>query len=314
MVNGPAIGRGSLIIIYVVREQPEVGGVRCSEKSLVNTETAAACAFRRGSRHLSAPYGSTRRRCAVRTPRIQLLSDRLAYAGEEDLLAYYFSNYDQKSQRHFIVPSKSTGGLNVESGKWSAFIQSGVYKRIQERNAPSYLWDHMLQGVCEDALMGNILSGHDLTRGKSPIHEMSKEPRFYRHSLSEMIHHEIQQFPRGDLRVNSSAVFLPSFFPRRGYVFLQIRRSIECKTDVEHRRWRRKVLQIACMAAKLKCPNFDTIIGIATDPHGFVDDYSEDFLLLGPSVLSEEMLASNKQIVEESGFFRTVVVKHYSPN
>jgi hypothetical protein len=65
--------------------------------------------------------------------------DRLVYAGEEDLLAYYFLNYDQKSQRHFIVPSKSTGGLNVESGKWSAFIQSEVYKRIQERNAPSYL-------------------------------------------------------------------------------------------------------------------------------------------------------------------------------
>jgi hypothetical protein len=83
---------------------------------------------------------------------------------------------------------------------------------------------------------------------------------------------------------------------------------------VEHRTWRRKVLQATCVAAKLRYPNLDTIIGIGTDPHGFVEDSYDDYLLLNPEVWSKEMLSRHEPLVEELGLFRNVSVALYSPS
>jgi hypothetical protein len=232
--------------------------------------------------------------------------DYLSYCGEEDLLAHYLLNFDSRSNRHFIgTKMRDINGLMIGEGEWKDFIQQDVYKRKKEADRDSYLWDEIIQRTCQNELDGTLLGEGHLLRGESAIYEMAKEPRFSRRALSGAMINAIRNFPEIGSEVTQNVSFMPSFYKRTGYVFLQLRKRHVADYDRDYRPMRQALLKIACGAAKNRFPLFQTIVGIAIDAPKFSCENSEDFLLMDCREWPEETSLYYKRINDEIRFFGT---------
>lgn len=138
--------------------------------------------------------------------------DMVSYCGEEDLLAHYFLNFDETRNKHFIgTTKKNINAIMVGEGEWKDFIETEVYKRKKSADKISYHWDKLLQVTCQNTLDG-IIGGSSPLRGRSAIHEMAKEPRFFRRALSERMIQSIRNFPETQSRIMRNLSFMPSFY------------------------------------------------------------------------------------------------------
>lgn len=207
--------------------------------------------------------------------------DGLLYCGEEDLLGHYLFNFDEATKTHFIgTKDRSINAVLIGEGEWQDFIKLDLYQRKKSADRISYLWDELIQKTAQNALDGTLLGNADLLRGKSAIHEMAKEPRFMRRALADKMLEAMRNFPETPQPLMRNLSFMPSFYPDKGYVFLQLKAEDVAENEAEHRQVRQAMLEIACGAAKNKFPQLKTVIGIAIDAPKFVRRNSEDFILL----------------------------------
>ena len=230
----------------------------------------------------------------------------LMYCGEEDLLAHYLLNFDDTSKRHIIGSEKEQfDGVYIGEGEWVDFIGSDTFKNTKKANEISYIWDELLQITSQNALDGTLTGNAKLLQGRSAIFEMAKEPRFSRRALCEYMTMVIHKFPEpkgsGIMR---HVAFMPSFYPNRGYVYLQFH-APEFRADRDYRSKRAFLLEIACGAAKIKFPEMQTIIGIDMDAPKYAEENEEDFILLNCSDWTEEQEAHYAALNAELKFFQT---------
>jgi len=238
--------------------------------------------------------------------------DCLTYCGEEDLLAHYFVNFDTDS-KSYVIGTKEEGynSIMIGEGEWHDFVKTEPYQRRKTENEISYTWDRLLQKTGRNALNGTLGGDGGVFQGKSAVYEMAKEPRVARRALSEMIANSIRNFPANAKGIVRSLSFLPSFFPESGYVFLQLRHDNPGDYDTEYRPLRRKILEFACGAAKLKFPCLKKVIGIAIDAPKYSRTNSEDFILLGCENWSDDDQAYYEEANKELRFFQTAALKQY---
>ena len=234
----------------------------------------------------------------------------LTYCGEEDLLAHYFQNYDGNTKSYLIGPKEGGyDGIMIGEGEWYDFIRSGPYQRRKVENEGSYAWDRLLHKTTRNALNGTLGGDGGIFHGKSAVYEMAKEPRMSRRSLSEMMAASIRNFPDKAKGIVRHLAFLPSFFPESGYVFLQLFHENPGNYDTEYRPRRKKMLEFACGAAKLKFPKMKKVIGIAIDAPKYSRVNSEDFILLDCENWSTEDQEYYEGINKELRFFQTSALK-----
>ncbi|WP_319612993.1 hypothetical protein [Acidiphilium acidophilum] len=216
--------------------------------------------------------------------------DGLVYAGEEDLLAHYFLNFDDKAEKYRIGPQKnSCNFLVIGEGEWKRFAASAQYRERNEANKISYLWDRLIQKTSRHILDGTAL-GNTTPFGPSAVQEMAKEGRLARRALANGIAEAINSFPYEELDEDSiqrKMIFMTSFDRTKGYVFLQIRKLRISNYDI-YRTFRQNLLKIACGSAKNKFPDLKKIVGIATDAPRFAAENSEDLILLECEKWSDE--------------------------
>lgn len=236
--------------------------------------------------------------------------DALVYCGEEDLLAHYFLNFDELKNKHFIGTSgKDINFLMIGEGEWKDFIELEIYKNKKSADKVSYLWDEIIQRTSENTLNGTILGPHNPLSGKSAIHEMAKEPRFHRRALSDQMIKSINRFPESPQKVMRNLSFMPSFYPKKGYVFLQLKVEGITDYDNEYRPKRQAMLSVACGAAKNRYCELETIIGIAIDAPKYSETNCEDFILMNCSNWSDEDREYYEKANEGLGFFKTGVAQ-----
>lgn len=216
--------------------------------------------------------------------------DGLIYCGEEDLLAHYYSQYDENAQRHFIgenpenntainAQEKSTRRkfVMIEEGIWQTFSKLPPYHRKKQDDSHSYLWDDIIETTCRNALHGSLITDRDLlTVGNcGAAFVMAKEPRFARRMLSQLIDEAITKFacPEPDCRrgLTRNLTFMQSFWPNVAYVFLQLwfPKRIMQADNFEIRKY---LLHVACGAAKLKFPHLQKVVGIVIERQEFAGD------------------------------------------
>jgi len=235
--------------------------------------------------------------------------DMLSYCGEEDLLAHYFLNFNKSKNKHFIGTSeKDINAIMICEGEWKDFIELEIYKRKKLADKVSYHWDKLIQITCQHTLDGTIRGSSPL-RGRSAIHEMAKEPRFHRRTLSERMMESIRNFPESSQRIMRNLSFMPSFYKDKGYVFLQLKVDGITDYENEYRPKRQAMLEIACGAAKNRFDNLKTVIGIAIDAPKYAETNSEDFILLDCTDWADEQREHYRKSNEELGFFKTGVVE-----
>ena len=232
--------------------------------------------------------------------------EHLSYCGEEDLVAHYLLNFDERRNSYLIGPRrKDLNGIHIGEGEWQSFIETSAYARRKEANQISYSWDQLIQKTSQNVLDGTIGGNADLLKGKSAIHEMAKEPRFSRRALSEHMMNAVRDFPDTDHSVSRSLSFMPSFYGDKGYVFLQLYCSDISDYENEYRPVRQKMLEIACGAARNRFSHLRKVVGIAIDAPKFTKHNSEDFVLLDCENWTKDIAEHYSSENEVLGFFQT---------
>lgn len=230
----------------------------------------------------------------------------LLYCGEEDLLAHYLLNFDGNTKRHIIgAVDEKFVGIFIGEGEWVDFIATDTYKNTQKANEVSYLWDELLQITSQNALDGTLTGNAKLLHGKSAIFEMAREPRFSRRALSEYMIMVMEKFPKpANTGIMRHVAFMPSFYPNKGYVFLQFY-APQFRTESDYREKRAFILEIACAAAKIKFPEMQTIIGIGMDAPKYSEENEEDFILMDCSDWDNATINHYSELNEDFQFFST---------
>jgi len=213
----------------------------------------------------------------------------ISYCGEEDLLAYYLMNFDEKEKKHYIG-RKDCVGLTIAEGTWNEFINSPAYRVKQECNKISYFWDELINEFCNNALKGKLSGDANIFKGNSGVYEMAKEPRFYRRALSENMIDAINNFPDNGLPIGRLLRAMDSFFKNVKYVFLQYKIDFKDKeyNEQEAIKMRQYFLEIACGATKLQFPELEKVIGIGMFPPKYYLRTTKDVLLMDCSYWDKE--------------------------
>ena len=237
----------------------------------------------------------------------------LSYCGEEDLLAHYFLNYDESEKRYFIgSKDKSFDSVLIGEGEWKDFIKFDIYKNKKKADRVSYFWDELIQKTCQNALDGTLLGDSGLLHGhRSAIHEMAKEPRFVRRALSQKMLDSVDRFPAPKDEMMRNVNLMPSFFPNKAYVFLQIMATEEIRQRPQYRELRQRMLEVACGAAKNMRDELKTIVGIAVDAPKFHKEIAEDFLLVDCSNWTADTRQEYSELNKELGFFASSTMTQY---
>lgn len=231
--------------------------------------------------------------------------DTLLYCGEEDLLAHYFLNYNEDENCHFIgVVDPTINSVMIGEGEWKDFIESGTYTRTNAANEVSYFWDELLQRTANYALEGRTLGHSPIASRRSAIHEMAKEPRFSRRTISDAMIQAIQAFPEKAGPSARNISLIPSFYPEKRYVFLQLRVPNHVRERDSFRELRQFMLEVACGAAKNAFPEIGLIVGIAIDAPKFYQENSEDFILMECTDWTEEQRNHYQTANVNFGFFQ----------
>lgn len=240
--------------------------------------------------------------------------DVLIYCGEEDLLGHYLLNYDKEKKRHIIGPQRDDiNWVWIGEGVWKDFTKTDLYKNTKNENNVSYLWDKLIQRTCQNALDGTLGGNSDLLRDESAIFEMVKEPRFIRRMLMNKFRGSIFNFPDYPSQLARMVTFLPSYRPESGYVFLQFWGPDAIRSAPNYHDKRRKLLEIACGAARNKFAHLTKVIGIGMDAPKFAGSInSEDFILLPCETWTDKNRAYYEEQNREHNFFRTSQLKEYN--
>jgi hypothetical protein len=225
----------------------------------------------------------------------------LVYSGEEDLLALCYRQFDEAASRHYIRPKDtSLNGMMVGEGEWVELIKRKEYQAKKKADEISYQWDGLIQTTAKNALSGKLITEADIMKRRSAIHEMAMEPRVFRRALSQRFAESVATFPDIPGRISRKVSFVPSFYPKKGYVLLQLRDRDLKDYENDYRPKRRALLQIACGALKNVMPELETIVGIAIEPPKYAREVSEDLLFLDcrswPAKVRAEFEEANKNL------------------
>lgn len=236
--------------------------------------------------------------------------DCLTYCGEEDLIAHYFLNYDDAANAYFIgVKGESYNFIMIGEGEWRDFQKSDPYRRKKQADRISYLWDNVIQRTCQNALNGTLMGDANVFKAQSAIHEMAKELRLSRRAISQILFQAIDNFPNNATGLVRHLSLLPSQYKEKAYVFLQILHPQIKDYENEYRPRRRKMLEIACAAAKKKYPHLSQIIGIAIDAPKYTAQNSEDFILMNCKHWPDDVAAQYEKENSNFRFFETDALK-----
>ncbi len=237
----------------------------------------------------------------------------MTYSGEEDLLAQYLINFDDKTNKHYIIENDEIDGLIIPEGTWQTYIKSESYKAKIEANKISHLWDSLIQHVGEHALNGRLTGNANIFSTKSPIHEMAKEPRTMRRTISNRLYHAFNKFPDNipESGLMRQITFVGSIDQTKAYLILQVAIAETISNYEEYTNRRKMLLEIACGAAKNKFNALELIIGIAMDSPKHYKECSEDFMLFECSEWDEDIKNKYLKLNTYFNFFaETTKINH----
>ena len=204
----------------------------------------------------------------------------LAVPGEEELLALYLSNFDQKKQSHLFPQLPPNCLLALREGDWVKLCNSNAYKAREKANQISHIWDELIEYQNWFIISGNskvISESKNATSQEKLMRIMASESRLTRRSLGESFltanknETKESRFTRIILSTSKSSL---------AYVFLSLPHPDDLELE-DYLEMRRYDIQLYAFGAKLKFEYINEIIGIVFEPNknefGLIDYFYLNF-------------------------------------
>lgn len=231
-------------------------------------------------------------------------------AGEEELLAVYLRNLNDKEEHDFIPP-KDVQAVVYNEGLWEEFLLTPQRHAQLKADEISYLWDHLIEKTTKHALertqywsnSGGVRDDEKILRF------MAREPRVQRRMLARSLYQLVRDTPKEKFR--AARVVKPSRPEEPCYVFLLLTHPDD-KTEEDYRLVRRNLLVSYCYAAKMRFPELADIVGFATETGFDIESRSEDVVYFNASGWTEEeqseasRFANEFQLLEEIREYRNI--------
>lgn len=243
-------------------------------------------------------------------------------AGEEELLAYYFRNFDEETQRfRFKIkgekPDDPYNGIYIDEGFWKGLTKHPQYALKKEEDRISYLWDRLIGQFTKHMLAGTStresLSAENIGHHEGGVRHMALESRVERRVLARALWDAIENAPSNRPAMRAILLSKRGDNAKIGYLFLQVPVPDrgEFNEYNSYRDFRKNLLHHYCIAMKGKFPNLPRVVGIAMEPPKHYRDRitSEDILLLEVENWSYNMQKQADEIRMELSIFQDEKLK-----
>lgn len=207
-------------------------------------------------------------------------------AGEENLLAHYVTHVDEAQQHAFIFDDPEADLIVLDESLWEDFESSAERRSQAEHDQISYSWDRLIERFATHTMAGTQYHATEpaFESSEKILRFMAAEPRLHRRALSEALLEAIENTPTDQRRIR----VIPPWFPADPmYVFL-ILPWREDKPEDENRAVRRHFLEACMYVAKMKYPQAEDIVGIATEAGLHTEHRSEDAIYFDARQWSNE--------------------------
>ena len=230
-------------------------------------------------------------------------SGRLTFAaGEEEILAEYLKRLNKNGEHDFVFESDDMH-LGIFDGHWDAFQTNPQRIAKVEANEISYSWDALIERFSHHALAGTqyYTNQSSISGTERSLRFLARENRTRRRMLAESLIGMIRKYS-GPMR--ATRVVLPSNPGDPHYAFLLMPR-LDGVTDARYREVRYQMLEALCMVVKLKFPDAQDIVGIATETEPVITR-SEDLLYFDARIWTDENTREAQHIQVDLGLLINV--------
>lgn len=231
--------------------------------------------------------------------------------GEEELLAYYFSNINKKTLIGDIpkpIGKYEDYSIHIQEGHWAEFENSYENMELLNYKNKSKYWDELISIFTRHILNATVAFGSELS---FHIHEtavkyMASENRISRGVLGEAFEEKFKTTP-GNAR-SARLIFSP-LYKNRLYIFLFFPCG-ENITDDEYRSERREYMECYALAAKYMYANVNHVVVLATETKKSYR-ISEDLWIFDfEGLLSHDQEVLAKKIIEKFNILKYVKNKN----
>lgn len=185
--------------------------------------------------------------------------------GEEDVLARYMMTF--RDGRHALpeIPA-DVDAFVLPEGDWAAYLASPERAAKREADAPSYLWDSLIEHQSKFIRAGTAIT----FSGESPervqheriLRALAQQDRLTRRKCGADLHYVLSRDePKGVF----ARLHMKGSPPERVFVFLAVKRPIGMDY-AEYRESRMQYLVTYCHAVKADTPSLTEAIGISAEP------------------------------------------------
>ena len=215
--------------------------------------------------------------------------------GEEELLSWYMRTLENGQHALPTIPP-GFDGVSLPEGEWDHYLQSPQRAAKREADKGSYLWDSLIEYQASFVRAGTAV-GHSGGEAYEVDHErilraLASEPRLARRELAKHLRHALWQSEPGK---KFARMFIGGETKSRAYVFLVVPNSAE-EDYPAYREMRSATLFAYCAGLKLKFPQLEEAIGIASEPCTEVIA-SQDFVYVD---LTEELNPAQEENLREA--------------
>lgn len=226
---------------------------------------------------------------------------KIVSTGEEELLADYLKNINSDGEHDFALP-KNIDDFDVlildDEGAWQEFSKNPQRLAQIAADKISYSWDALVETFAKNILGGTSVHYWGVKRSISEreiiLRFMAGEPRTRRRVLATHLMDLIKNTPaglKGSRTVKSRNPNSPFYF----FLVLPFDDGVDYK---KYRIARGKLLQDFCLITKLRHPEAQHIIGIATET-GRRSKGSEDAIYFDATTWSEKDQKNAQEIEAE---------------
>lgn len=229
-----------------------------------------------------------------------LRSDTVIFATrEEDLLAYYLKNLNDKDEHDFVIPSHVKGQVThlIFDSHWEEFSQSPERQAQVSADKISYVWDKVIESFSKDVVEDTqYFTTHPGVKAtESLLRFLARESRFRKRNLAAALCGLIESAPK-DMRATR---YVCSSSPQEPYYVFLTLPQFNWMTYEQYREARRSLLETCCSTVKIKFSDAQHIVGIATEPGFDNGGRSQDAMYFDVTDWTEEDTARAKEASEK---------------